>query len=561
MERLSRREILRLAAVLGVSPMVLGLAGCDEAGEADAPETDAGGGGEGGGGEGGEPDAGPVDDGLPRYAYDGEPGPDDLFQHGVASGDPLTDAIILWTRVTGVDAATDVFWEIAATADFAERANVGTFTTDGDRDFTVKVDADGLTADTTWFYRFHALGRTSPVGRSRTAPSGAVDRLRLAVVSCSSYAHGWFHAYRELATQPDLSAVVHLGDYIYEYANGKYGNVREYDPPHEIITLDDYRRRYRHYRLDPWLQAVHRQHPFICIWDDHEVANDSWRGGAENHDEDTEGPWSERRAAAEKAYSEWIPIREAPDGRIFRTLRYGDLVDLIMLDSRLWGRDMQARGMAADPERTLLGFDQEAWLDDQFRTSTARWRLLGQQVMMGQLLFRAAPTLPITSLNPDQWDGYEAARGRLFGSVRDNGVGNLVVLTGDIHTSWAMELTEDPNDADRYDPLTGEGALAVEFVGTSVTSPGLPAVQPALLETILSVNPHIKFVNVQQRGWLQLDITPERVQGAWFLYERVDTDEPQTAQIGAIYEVMDGVARLLAVDEVAPPIPNAPPLA
>ncbi len=568
MSELSRREILRLAAALGISPALLGLLGCDDSDDVDAPPDGGGMGGMGGGGDlgpeadmGPEPDMGPPDDGFPRYTYDGEPGPETLFTHGVASGDPLTDRVILWSHVEGVTEPTEVFWEISEDRDFAVRRNVGTFTTNAGRDFTVKVDALELSPGTTYFYRFHALGRTSPVGRTRTAPEGAVDRLRFAVVSCSSYAHGWFHTYRELATQPDLDAVLHLGDYIYEYGDGQYGNVRAYDPPHEIITLEDYRRRYRHYRKDAWLQAVHVQHPFICIWDDHESANDSWRGGAQNHDAG-EGPWMERRAAAEQAYLEWIPIRESADGRIWRTLKYGELVDLVMLDSRLWGRDEQTtRDNYADPDRTLLGLDQEAWLNDELADSQAKWRLLGQQVMMGHLRFQASPNLPLNPVNGDQWDGYDASRQRLFQMVRDNEVQNLVVLTGDIHTSWAMELTEDPNDPQMYDPMTGDGALAVEFVATSVTSPGLPAVQPALIDLVLQSNPHIKWTDVEKKGWVLLDITAERVQGAWYHFDRIDVEEPQVPFVAKVFEVYDGAPRLFEVEAVADARADAPPLA
>ena len=231
-----------------------------------------------------------------------------IFVHGVASGDPLPDALIIWTRVSTATGPTEVLWEVSAD-DFATIAKSGSFTTDESRDYTVKVDVTGLTAGTAYRYRFTALGETSTVGRARTPPAGAMDAARFAVVSCSSYAHGYFHAYRAVAGE-ELDAVIHLGDYIYEYGDGEYGDVRTYQPPHEIISLADYRTRYGYYRKDPDLQAVHRQHPFIAVWDDHESANNAWAEGAENHTTGIEGSWADRKAAAARAYAEWMPIRE-----------------------------------------------------------------------------------------------------------------------------------------------------------------------------------------------------------------------------------------------------------
>jgi alkaline phosphatase D len=563
----TRRELLRIAAALGVSPMLLGLTGCDDGGDGEAsPQGGAGGEAPPAGGEappvGGMDDGPPPDDGFERYAYDGDPGPEDLFQHGVASGDPLTDAVILWTRATTADGAeVEVFWEISDTPNFRVRANVGTALAAADRDFTVKVDADGLAPGATYYYRFSALGRTSDVGRTRTAPAGPVDRLRFAVVSCSNMGHGWFHVYQSLAEQADFDAVLHLGDYIYEYRSGGYGNARPMVPEHEIITLEDYRTRYASYRLDPMLAAVHRQHPFICVWDDHETANNSWSEGAANHDPDTEGSWADRRAAAERAYAEWIPIREADDGRIFRTLKYGDLVDLIMLDTRLWGRVQEDPTVRFEEERTLLGLDQEAWLDDQLADSQATWRLVGQQVMLAQLK-SVAGSLAMGGgniLNADQWDGYEAARQRLYDTVEREGVEKLVVLTGDIHSSWANELTRDPNDPAIYDAESGAGVLGVEFVTPAVTSPGLAGIAPGVVDFLKQQNPHIKWVNTENRGYIALDITPERVQAAWFHMDRIDVEEGAEESLAKVFET--GGASLSEVDAAAGPRDDAPPLA
>ncbi|MDO9017967.1 MAG: alkaline phosphatase D family protein [Myxococcales bacterium] len=468
-------------------------------------------------------DAG-VDAGRDVPRGDAETRSGTVFLHGVASGDPLADAVILWTRVTlpaGMTGDVTVTWEASRTLDFAAIAAMGTFTTNAARDYTVKVDASGLTAGTTYYYRFRANGMTSPVGRTRTTATGALDRARLAVVSCSSMGHGYFHTYRALSRRLDLDAVVHLGDYIYEYGNDEYGNVRHYDPPTEIVSLSDYRRRHAHYKRDADLRAAHQQHPFIAIWDDHEFADNTWEGGAENHKPMTEGAWAARKAAAEQAYFEWMPIREQSDRRIYRRIQFGSLIDLVLIDTRVWGRQMQTMGMNppfSDPARTLLGAAQEQWFLEQISTSRATWKLVGQQVMMGQL-----PQF----LNTDAWDGYPAARARFFSLLRTMRINDVVVLTGDIHSSWAMDLTETPTDAATYDPMTGRGSLAVEFVTPAVTSPGFPpGIVTNTAVTLLARNTHMKYFDLVRRGFLVIDATPTRLQGAFFHYEHGATFVP-----------------------------------
>jgi alkaline phosphatase D len=477
---------------------------------------------------------------LPDYEWTGTPGPETLFSHSVASGDPLADAVILWTRVTpaSTGAPVRVWWEIARDVAFEERVAAAEVTTDASRDFTVKVDAKGLRAGRTYYYRFFAEGRQSPVGRTKTAPVGEVKQVRMGVASCSNYASGYFLAYRELAAA-DLDVVLHLGDYIYEYGGGGFGDdegvMRAHEPNTEILSLSDYRTRYAQYRRDPDLKEVHRQHPFIIVWDDHESANDAWNGGAQNHDPALEGMWAMRRANAEQAWREWQPVREQADGRIWRSFAFGDLIDLVMLDTRLWGREEQVNGTTAQraAERTLLGQDQEQWLYDNVTKSEARWFVVGQQVMMGQLKPAGRPNSAGggTILNGDQWDGYWAGRDRFFATVRaaqeKRDRSNLVVLTGDIHTSWAIDLTEDPNNSMFYDKDTGKGAVGVEFVTPGVTSPGLPFLTASITATIYRQNPHIRWFDVVKRGYMVLDITPERVQNAWHHFD--DIRDPQGA--------------------------------
>lgn len=287
-----------------------------------------------------------------------------LFTHGVASGDPLADRVILWTRVVpadGRDRKIDVTWQIASDENFDELVTQGRAKAGPAADYTVKVDAAGLSPDQSYFYRFTAGGHVSAVGRTNTLPATGTADVRLAVVSCSNYPQGYFHVYREIAGR-DVAAVLHLGDYIYEYPAGRYSNEkmtqehgREVKPKGEVIALDDYRMRYGLYRSDPDLQTVHAAHPFICVWDDHEITNDTWKTGAENHNEG-EGPFEERKKAALQAYHEWLPIRERADGdrnKIYRSFELGDLATLIMLDTRLVGRDKPLTYGADLPLRSI----------------------------------------------------------------------------------------------------------------------------------------------------------------------------------------------------------------
>jgi len=272
------------------------------------------------------------------------------FEHGVASGDPLADGFVIWTRVSAAAGEpVAVQWQVAGDASMATVLRKGVFRTGPDSDYTVKVDVRGLPSGAQLYYQFSVEGVESPVGKSRTLPSGDVGEARFAVVSCASYPTGYFHVYREIANRDDIDAVLHLGDYIYEYGMGGYATEhaeelnRVPDPPNELMTLSDYRRRHAQYKADPDSQAMHAAHPVIAIWDDHEIANDAWRDGAENHNED-EGGWAARRDAAIRAYFEWMPIRGDVDGentRIFRQFRFGNLLSLIMLDTRLHGRDRQ----------------------------------------------------------------------------------------------------------------------------------------------------------------------------------------------------------------------------
>ncbi len=455
------------------------------------------------------------------------------FLHGIASGDPLTDRVMLWTRVSLPAGAhredernevetVSLQWQVARDPAFTSIVAHGQARTSALRDHTVKVDATGLRPATTYWFRFRCEGVWSPVGRTRTLPKGKVDQVRLAVFSCSNYPAGYFNAYGAAAQLENIDAALHLGDYIYEYERGGYASAqaaalgREVQPAGELLTLADYRARYAQYRTDADLQALHAAVAMIAVWDDHEVANDAWSGGAENHQPATEGDWLVRRAAAIQAYHEWMPTR-LPDPlhpeRIYRSFDFGDLVSLHMLDTRLIGRDRQmvisdyvgatgfdAARYAADlaAPRQLMGVEQQQWLVGQMQRSTARWQVLGQQVLMGRMNVPAplllgqisvsgyaalaakaqanpaaltaqeiailrAPSIPY---NLDAWDGYALAREQLLGAAFGMDK-NLVVLSGDTHNAWANELDD-----------FGGRPVGVEFATPSVSSPGFETIFP-----------------------------------------------------------------------------------
>lgn len=505
-----------------------------------------------------------------------------VFQHGVASGDPLSDRVILWTRVTrnGPRRAVPVQWTVARDAAFTQVVLRGTAKTNPDRDYTVKVDAIGLQPGSTYYYRFKAEGAESPIGRTRTLPVGAVDRLRMAVVSCSNHAYGYFNAYRHIAARADLDLVLHLGDYLYEYGTNQYGTARPTEPATEITTLADYRMRHAQYKRDADLQALHRQHPMIAIWDDHEITNDAWTDGAQNHTEGAEGVWNERVNRALKAYFEWMPTRAVDPTDLrknWRSFRFGNLADVVMLEERLAGRAQQLpaggqftqTGAFTDATRSLLGSEQEAWVADTLRRSTTQWRFLGQGVMFAQLKGVGAANAAGGGafLNADQWDGYQPARNRIYDIIKGNattpGVGNVVVLTGDIHSSWAADLTQDPNNPDiasgGYNPATGEGSRAVEFVGTSVTSPGVNDPQGSTAAFLRSQNPHFKYIDLMRRGYMLIDATPQRVVGEWWYVDTVASISNVQA-FGTAFEVQAGTQRLVPSAQTTPRA-NPPQLA
>ncbi|MDV6013749.1 alkaline phosphatase [Haloechinothrix sp. LS1_15] len=503
------------------------------------------------------------------------------FRHGVASGDPLPEAVVLWTRVTptedaypgsGAGPRVAVHWQVATDAEFDHVVARGTVTTGGDRDHTVKVDVTGLAPGTWYYYRFRHAGETSPVGRTRTAPAAHVvpERLRMGVVSCSNWEAGLFAGYGRLADRGDVDVVVCLGDYLYEYETGYYNaagsTVRPHRPEHELLDLADYRMRHAQHKTDPDLQRLHASCPWVMVWDDHEFANDWWHSGAENHDPETEGSWDSRHARALQAYREWTPVRFGQADRIHRRLRFGTLAELTMLDLRSYRDEPITTNYADahDPERGMTGPEQMRWLQDGLAGSEAQWKLIGNSVMFSPFLMPPFPDLigkPLAELtglvsadggiivHGDQWDGYQHDRNVLISFLADHGITDTVFLSGDIHTSWANEV---PVDAGAY-PLTPR--VATELVCPSVTSDNLDdilGVPPrttsvAAEKAVRLTNRHVRWVELDSHGYTVLDVRPDRVKADWYFVDRLDRDSE--ASFATSVEIPAGSNRIVVASE------------
>lgn len=498
---------------------------------------------------------------------------DVIFAWGVASFDPAPSSVLLWTRASPPAGGGQVllFWAIATDEAMTDATIVrsGRVAVDSATDHCAVVDVDGLEPGRTWWYRFEAPGGSrSPVGRTRTLPAGPVERARLGVVSCSRFASGGFAAYRALGER-EVDLVVHLGDYIYE--DGVSGT-RPHEPAERLTTVAAYRARYAQHRADGDLQALHARHPMVAVWDDHDIAGGAWRDGAGGHDPTRDGAWAERLAAATQAREDWLPGRTDRDGdgriRMWRSLPLGDLAELVLLDTRSRREHPPTTAAELDAARasglaTILGDEQAAFLagrlDDAARPP---WVLLGNQVMVHPLRL-PVPTDALVpqledagflvvddgALNPDQWDGYPGAREELVSSLGTQG--GVVVLTGDVHSSWAWE---GPAAVD------GEPAM-VELVTPSVsTEPLLDRlpVPPAVAEAGLhAVDTSLSFVEVSSHGYLVVDLDADSVEGQWW---HVDRDDPASERLAAVRRAPRTVPmRLEEADEARPaPTTTAP---
>lgn len=493
----------------------------------------------------------------------------DGFTHSVASGEPGADSMLLWTRYVGKGDSVKLKVEVAESADFAKVVAGGEAITGPWRDWTTKIVVTGLKPGTRYHYRFVAPdGSMSPVGRTKTLPVGTAPRFGIAIFSCSNLGFGFFNAYGHTAAREDIDLAVHLGDYIYEYPQGNYPALdqvvanRLQLPATEILHLADYRLRYASYRSDPDLQALHAAKPMLIQWDDHESANDSWEGGAQNHTPAKEGDWSMRRAAAMQAWREWMPVSEEP----WKAYEIGGLATLFRTETRLLGRTKPPTaapffgaadpvaalkafrdGAWQDPAMTMMGWEQEAWLGTELKRSVkagTRWQVVGFGTIMGKSVapkqamewlkpnasesskryVQAGVTMAALGLpmNLDNWGGYPAARARFLKAAQAANA-NLVVLAGDSHNAWAYDLAQDGRPA------------GVEFAGQAVTSPGYESsigVDPKIVaRALVETNAELKWCDTSRRGYMALTLTPDSVRNDWLF---VDTVKQRTtaASIG-----------------------------
>ena len=478
------------------------------------------------------------------------------FTHNVASGEPGSDSMLLWTRYVPSASVDDVRLdaELALDAEFTRVVAGGSVRIGAYRDWTAKLTVDGLQPGTTYWYRFIAPdGAKSPVGRTRTLPVGDVDRFGLGLFSCSNLPLGWFNAYAHAAARDDLDLWLHVGDYIYEYGIGSYRDKvvagRDVMPAHdhEMISLLDYRLRHACYRADPDLQKLHQLAPMVALWDDHDSTNDSWEGGASNHQPKSEGDWNARRAAAMQAYREWLPVSEEP----WQSYRIGTLATLYRTESRLLARTRPAYAELAkahqasnpdaalrafrdggwrDPTATMLGSDQESWLAHELKRNAAasNWQMVGMATITGRTLMPEKmpdwlrPDAGASVVNKfkkdvrgsklglpmwmDRWDGYPAARSRLLNAAQ-RADADLVMLSGDSHNAWAYSLVEDKQPA------------GIEFASHSVTSPGIEGQMGAAPKDVagafVATNPELVWADTSQRGYMMIDITAQLVTGEW----------------------------------------------
>ncbi|HZW60411.1 MAG TPA: alkaline phosphatase D family protein [Woeseiaceae bacterium] len=475
-----------------------------------------------------------------------------LFAHGIASGDPDTDSIVLWTRISGYRTAVSGRWELATDQSFRRPLRSGSFTTDAVRDFTCKVVAGGLRPGATYYYRFEVDGTRSPTGRTRTLPAGHVTELALAVVSCSNHAFGYFNVYEALARDAAIDFVLHLGDYIYEHGPDGYGGAtgarigRDHEPRHELVSLADYRTRHAQYKRDPMSQAAHAAHPLIATWDDHESANNPWAHGAENHQPATEGSWPARRAASLQAYYEWMPVRVPAPGRspaeYWRHFRFGDLASLVTLETRHTARAKQidyfeyrdrlhSRADVQGFRRDVLGARGRNMIADELETFVGAalaesidagrpWRLIGNQVLMARMnmprlnepLFDDATgdtdlanrkllgelDLPLYT---DSWDGYAWAREKFYRLCAEHGARDLLVLSGDSHSFWSNALFDRSGTS-----------MGLELGTSAISSPGDfidfgRARARRITELLAAHNDEVLWTDCLHRGYVRLQLT------------------------------------------------------
>jgi alkaline phosphatase D len=542
-------------------------------------------------------------DNEPDIVYTGDFG----FREGVASFDPSASSVILWTRYTNAanepDEAT-LAWEVSSTDAFTSLVASGMAVAAAAADYTVAVNVAGLTANQKYFYRFRnqRTATSSVVGETRTLPTGSqASSVKLAVVSCANFQAGLFNVYGAVAAS-DADVVVHLGDYIYEYGAGQYGTTattaalnRVHQPATEILSLSDYRTRYRQYRSDKQLQRAHQLKPFVCIWDDHEYANDAYNTGAENHQPATEGNFEDRKRIANQVWFEYLPAHTADKAKIYRSFEFGNLVNLLMLDTRIVGRDKQLSladyfsstgvfNTAAfatawqNPNRSMLGTEQRAWLASALGSSTAKWQAIGSQVLMGKM-YNPAELLPLIAqlvaggptptllaqyntqatqlsiiktrilnndptvtaaerarvetvlpYNLDAWDGYPAEREKLYAAA---GTKKVISLAGDTHNAWHSDLRDNAGRR-----------VGAEFACSSVSSPGFEAPLAGNMVAIQGFEQSIQlliddlqYIDASRRGYILATFTATNATAEYRYVASLDVESNATTTGKTVVEV------------------------
>ena len=508
-----------------------------------------------------------------------------FFHHGVASGDPLEDRVILWTRVTPQKPGpVETILEISESENFNKVVFSKKLQTSSLSDYTIKYDFVAkryCNSDKWFFYRFRIGNTISDIGKSKTFSTNT-SVVKIGIFSCSNYPAGYFNAYEAAAKKNDLDLWLHLGDYLYEYPMGGYATDdaeklgRVPKPLHEMISLSDYRQRHAQYKLDQSSKALHKNAPLIAVWDDHEFSNDAWKRGAENHSGDgSEGDFYARRSAAIKAYYEWMPIREQQNKRrIFREFKIGKLIHLLMLDTRQYARDKQIQPKEYLTEsgfnqakfydelnsknRELIGSEQLAWIEDSVFKTDAVWTIFGQQVLMAKLKFPdlskmiaseeipsfLKPYLKFLGLgipsNLDAWDGYPAERNKLY-KLMNSANKKFISLAGDTHNSWVSELED----------LSGK-KVGVELGAPSVTSPGITDIlnldRRKFINSIVKINKELKWMDPSNRGYLSLDCRKNKIIASFNFIKELERINPEiiSTQSFALHQDKLGLEKIKA---------------
>ncbi len=478
----------------------------------------------------------------------------ELFRWGVASFDPRADSVLLWTRLP--PGRGGAHWELASDPNFRDPLAGGDESTSAARNHTVCVDATGLDPGTTYWYRFRVGDTWSPVGRTRTLPAAPVERFRIGYVCCSRFSVAPLGVYRAMAER-EVDLVVHLGDYIYE--DDEKRGPRRHRPPRPAVTLDDYRTRIGQVREDPDCQALHMRHPMTVIWDDHDLADNAWRDGAKHHDEASQGPWPPRVEAAARARQEWLPSRlldvDQPT-RTWRSVPVGDLAELVLLDTRR-ERDRQPGDVGAlprdDPRRTMLGAEQRAWTAERLADVGRPWTILHTGVVMSELALRLPPIAALGPLLPsgyavidgkvlhdDQWDGYPVERAHVSRWIRDRAStgARTLVVSGDVHSSWAFEGPTDP-DAGGHSGRDAP-AVALEVTVPSTTSVPMARSHPPGLWRVIDLAardlPHVRWAELTERGYVILELDRDRAVAEWWFVDPFHRDPSGSAKRGAAFE-------------------------